>query len=188
MVQEPNLDGEMARKALNEIYDVQRRSAALRFYSAAGGDMFVWGLVWLFANSLSHVKPELSHWFWMVGIVIGAFASGFASYRSTSWQSKSLTVQQSLATFVVIALALTAIFMLVDLDDRLEVNALISMLVALSYCLAGIWKGVRMLIVGVAIGATVIIGLTLLRDWFEVWMGIVGGGLLMLSGIWFHKV
>lgn len=187
MVQESNFDSKTARKALNDIYDVQRRSAALRFYTAAGGDIFVWGLVWLFANLLSYVNPALSHWFWMVGILIGAFASGFTGYRSTSRENKSLSVQQSLAAFVVIALALAAIFMVANPSDRLEVNALISMLVALSYCLGGIWKGVRMLIVGVAIGATVIVGWTLLQDWFEVWMGIVGGGLLMLSGIWFRK-
>lgn len=187
MVPNSNLDNKTARQALNDIYDVQRRSAALRFYASAGGDIFVWGLVWLFANVLSYIKPELAHWFWAVGIFIGALASGFGGFRSASRQNKSLSVQQSLAAFVVIALALTAIFMVVAPTDRLEVNALISLLVALAYCLAGIWKGMRIFIVGVAIGATVIIGWTLLQAWFEVWMGIVGGGLLMLSGIWFRR-
>lgn len=187
MAQKSDFDSKAAHRALSDIEGVQRRSSALRFYAAAGGDMFVWGVVWLVANLLSFARPDLSPAAWITGIIIGALVSSSSDYRSPSSVEKKLSLKQSAALFVIIAIALTAIFTIIGIKSRLETNALISTLVALGYCMAGIWKGVRMLIIGLAIGVAVMIGWILLREWFEVWMGIVGGSLLMLSGIWLRK-
>ena len=44
-----------------------------------------------------------------------------------------------------------------------------------------------MTVLGVAVGAATVAGWLWMRDWFELWMGFVGGGALILGGVWLWR-
>ena len=64
----------------------------------------------------------------------------------------------------------------------------VPMVVATIYAVFGIWKGLRFLFAGIAVAALTLIGFFFLPQYFLLWMAAVGGGSLMLVGVWLRKV
>jgi predicted transporter len=62
--------------------------------------------------------------------------------------------------------------------------ALITLLVALFYVLGGIWIGARLTVTGIGMAALTLVGYYLFPAYFFFWMAVVGGGALMLAGLW----
>lgn len=186
-MQNSKIESAEAYKALREINAVQQHSAALRLYNSVGGTISVWGLIWLLANVSSYFYPSFSAAVWIIGITIGAALSAYTGIKNQDPIKKPNSILQSVAIFIAIAIALTMLFNISNTNVQIEGNAMISMLVALAYCVAGIWNGLRVLIIGFALAVTVITGWYFLEEWFELWMGLIGGGLLILSGLWLRK-
>ena len=67
-------------------------------------------------------------------------------------------------------------------------GAFIPLLVALSYALFGIWRGLRFLYAGIVVAALTLGGWFYLPQHFLLWMAAVGGGSLILVGLWLKKV
>ncbi len=72
--------------------------------------------------------------------------------------------------------------------DMAAIGAFIPLLVALVYTIFGIWRGTRFLVVGIAVAALTLGGWLYLREVFMLWMAFVGGGSLILVGLWLKKV
>jgi hypothetical protein len=59
----------------------------------------------------------------------------------------------------------------------------------LFYCLIGIWvRGARMLMAGMTLAALTLFGFFFLKQYFALWMAVVGGGGLVLGGFWLKSV
>jgi hypothetical protein len=69
-----------------------------------------------------------------------------------------------------------------------QVGAVIPLFVALAYVLLGLWRGLRFLIAGLLIAALTLIGYFSLPAHFDLWMAIVGGGALILAGLWLRRI
>ena len=69
-----------------------------------------------------------------------------------------------------------------------QVGAFIPLVVAASYALAGIWCGSRFIVAGAAIAGLTLAGFFLLPAHFNLWMAAVGGGALLLAGLWLRSV
>jgi hypothetical protein len=52
----------------------------------------------------------------------------------------------------------------------------------------GVWKGPRFLITGIVVVALTLGGFYFLHDHFFPWMAVVGGGALILAGLWLRTV
>ena len=72
--------------------------------------------------------------------------------------------------------------------NPLAQGAFVPLLVAMFYCLMGLWRGVRLLITGIVVAALTLIGFFYLPEYFMLWMAAVGGGSLILLGLWLRKV
>ena len=66
-----------AKRALNDIETAQGRTSAFAFYDSAGPIVFVWGVIWLLANTLAYFRPEAADMAWLTGIAAGAGFSMF---------------------------------------------------------------------------------------------------------------
>jgi hypothetical protein len=62
------------------------------------------------------------------------------------------------------------------------------LVVAFLYVLIGLWSGPRLVIAGLAVGALTMGGYFYMPQHFLLWEGFVGGGALILAGIWFRRV
>ncbi|MGD2132756.1 MAG: hypothetical protein PVI23_08185 [Maricaulaceae bacterium] len=86
--------------------------------------------------------------------------------------------------FLVIIGSITAIGSIIDFSTNAQVNALISLLVAIMYMLTGLFQGARLFVAGVAIAAAVLVGFHGFQEWFDLWMAFIGGGVLIGTGLW----
>lgn len=172
-----------AAASLAAVARTRQRSGELRGYAHAGEIVAAWGLVWLVCNLTGYFAPRHTGNAWLVGIVLGTIWSmwrgGRAGGDKPGWQA-----QASAATTVGLVILVVLISGVRDQD---QVNALISSFVAAGYVSMGIWTGIRFTWIGLAIAAFVVMGWFFDRAHIELWLGIGGGGALLLSGLWLRR-
>ena len=83
---------------------------------------------------------------------------------------------------------LLATFLVMRPANPMVSGAFVPLIVATVYAIFGIWKGLRFLFAGIAVAALTLIGFFLLPQWFLIWMAAVGGGSLILVGLWLRTV
>jgi hypothetical protein len=76
---------------------------------------------------------------------------------------------------------------LLELRTTREVALLIVLVVALSYCQAGVFSRWTISLVGAILALVTVAAYRLLPDYFCLVMAFLSGGLLMGSGIWFMR-
>ena len=170
-----------AAAALASVTDARRRAGELRGYAQAGGTLILWGAIWLACNLLSHFFAWGSM-SWPFGIllgVIGSIVRGRRQAGNSDWRAGL----SALAIFGFLAL----LMLIVGVRDPLTVNAAISLTVALAYVVTGIWAGARFALVGLALAVLVAIGWFCDRGHLSLWLGLGGGGALLISGWWLRR-
>jgi hypothetical protein len=114
-----------------------------------------------------------------IGIIAGLLAMR---------QSRSERTWRYAAVIFAIFIFVFATFVVMWPVNGRQVAAFIPLLVALTYVLKGIWRGVRYVGLGIAVSAFTLLGFFLVKDHFLLWMAVVGGGSLILASIWFRRV
>jgi hypothetical protein len=172
-----------AAAALREIEETQARSTTLRGYQHAAPHFLIWGVVWIVGYGLSDVFRGHANAIWGVlvpiGLVAGLFVKRDAS-RAVSWRYAATAV----ATLLFFA---ATFFVMWPVSGR-QISAFIPLVVALLYVLGGIWGGRRYVVAGIAVAALTLVGFVWLSTHFLLWMAIVGGGALILAGLWLRRV
>ena len=176
-----------AADALRDIDQMEQRSSTVRGYQKASPYLILWGFIWLIGYSLSYARPQWGI-AWAVLSVIGVIGSFVVGMRLRSEGNRGGGWRYG-ATFLAVFFFITALFAIMPPRQPMQVGAFFPILVALFYSLIGIWsRGQRMLITGVAIAVLTLIGFFYLPAYFMLWMAVVGGGGLILGGIWLRSV
>ena len=177
-----------ASEALREIDRTQQRSSRLYGYSNASPHLIVWGIAWMIGYGASYFQPSW-HFVWPILIVAGAAASFWFGMRAGPKSNASDYGWRYVVTFFVIFCFIGAVMFIVKPTSDAQVGAFIPLIIAFFYCLIGVWgRAWRMLITGVALAALTLIGFFALREYFALWMAVVGGGGLILGGLWLRSV
>ncbi len=175
------------RTTLEEIVRVQERSRSLREYAEGAPHLVIWGAVWMVCNLAAWLMPELGGQIWMAGIalgVLGSFAAGWHAHRERHDRRVAL---RWAATMVAVFAGMTALLWILNPTDPRQIDAAFSLAVATAYVLLGIWRGGRFLMLGAVIALAVVLAWGWFRSFFFLWMGIVGGGALILGGWWLRE-
>jgi hypothetical protein len=187
------LSSEQASQNLREIERTGRRSAQALSYSVASPYLIVWGVIWmagyagndLLAHPLAgYVWPVLT----LAGVAVCTLvgrSQGLA--RGKSGREGRIVGARHLATLLAVAAFMAATFAIMPPANPEAVGAFVPLIVALAYVLLGIWKGIRFLVAGIAIAALTLGGFFYLHQHFLLWMAAVGGGALVLAGLWLKK-
>ena len=174
-----------AAEALREIDRTQQRSTVRYGYRAAAPQLIVWGVVWAAGYSADYFRPEW-RWTWPVLIIIAMALSFWFGARD-----KSASAEEGwryAASFLAIAVFIGALFSVMQPLSKMQVGAFFPLLVGLLYAIMGIWtRGTRMLIAGGAMTALTLVGYFVFREHFMLWMAVVGGGGLILGGLWLSR-
>jgi hypothetical protein len=171
-----------AAAALRDIQAAESRSATLREYQRAAPHFIIWGILWAVGYGLSDVFPAQANAVWAVIVPIGIVAGVVAmrgSRSASGWRYAAVMA-------AILAFFAASFVVLAPLTGR-QVAAVIPLFVALMYVLRGIWAGPRYVVAGVAVAALTLAGFFLLREHFALWMAGVGGGALILAGLWLRK-
>jgi len=144
----------------------------------------VWGVIWLVCNLLSQFFPWGVN-SWTIGVPIGTIWAMLHPLPRPKGSGMEWRIPLSIfATFFI--LWLMGIVARPQLDAR-SGDALISLVVALAYIVTGLWSGLRIALLGVALLAVICLGWFVFPAWLFAWLGIGGGGALILGGIWLAR-
>lgn len=182
------LNSNDAQRALDDIENAANKSAALRGYVASGAYLVVWGLVWIAGGASSLLSPEASRWGWPVAIAAGVVASLVLGMRARSdGRASKGTLGKVLASMLTMAVISVALSLVMDVASMREGTAMQSLIVAGAYMAYGVWGGMRIFLLGLALTASVLIGWFYLPAQFELFVGVAGGLMLIISGLWLRK-
>ncbi|HEY4077701.1 MAG TPA: hypothetical protein VGM26_12305 [Rhizomicrobium sp.] len=182
-----------AAASLKEIERTGRRSASVRVYATSSPFLMMWGVIWMIGYGVSDLAPHYADRVWIALLIAGVGGSALigriraqaGNHHPGLNRHAGLRFLACYMAFIVFVASTYALFG----GARPEVQAaFIPMVVALSYTVWGIWIGVRFLVTGIVVAALTMGGFFFLHDHFLLWMAFVGGGSLVLAGLWLKKV
>lgn len=178
-----NLSPKDAAAALHEIEQTENRSLTLFSYRAAAPHFMIWGAIWCVAYTLTDYFPHQANAIWGILTPIGVIAGMIVTRigrRQLQWRYLA-------AVIAVFGFFLAAFAVMWPVSGQ-QIAAFIPLFVALMYVLWGVRSGQRFVIVGVVVAALTLVGYFVLKEHFLLWMAAVGGGSLILAGIWLRRV
>lgn len=181
-----------AAGALRDVESAQSRSAEVRGYHRASPYLIGWGVIWAIGYTLMAQRP-VAEWglIWLpldlVGIT-GCIALGLRDRRSNSARSMNPgTTWRALAGGLFVAMfvvATLAIFKPMSLAPAIVFPGMVAGTV---YVAIGIFVMPRIALIGFAMFALSLIGFFFLPNALLYWMAAVGGGGLVLGGLWLRS-
>jgi hypothetical protein len=176
-----------AADALRAISKTELVSSSAYRYARAAPQLFWWGAIWFVGYGVTYVKAEWSA-VWIPLVIVGSFGSGWIDARARRAAEKR-DWRRSAAIWVAILFFLGALFAILPPLGGSRLGAFFPILGGFAYTLLGIWhRGIRLLVTGVAITALTLLGFFWFPDYFALWMAIIGGGGLMLGGVWLRSL
>ena len=176
-----------AQEALRNIAQTGRASATTYGYQHASPHLILWGVIWLLGYGISYLRPQYSA-AWPVLALIGTGASFWLGWKSRPRESTGYDWRYA-ATALAVFLFIAAVFSVMPPRNEAQISAFFPILVALFYSLVGIWtRGTRILFAGIAVASLTLGGYFLLPQYFTLWMAVVGGGALIIGGLWLKSV
>jgi len=171
---------------LRDIETTQGRSAKAYGYTAAAPFLILWGAIWAVGYTATELWPMTAGQVWSVLGLGGGVASavlGVRRGRSQPWASwRIFAAWLSGGAFFV------ALFAVLQPVSSNQIGAIVPLFVALAYVLLGLWMGTRFVVAGIVIGALTTGGFFYLPAHFALWMAVVGGGALILAGLWMRRI
>ncbi len=177
-----------AADALRAVESTERLSATLHGYAAAAPYFFIWGVAWAAGYGLSTAQPDKRTLIWAGAIGVGAVLSMIAGIRGGGASRRGPSIGYSFAIAGAIAALIGGTMVVLGPMQPRQVDALVPLLTAGLYLLAGIWVGPRFGLAGLILATVTVGGYFLAGDAFGYWMAAAGGGVLILAGLWLRKV
>lgn len=177
------LSKDEAAERLKEVEATGAQSARLFHYSAAAPYFVLWGFVWVGGYAFGALQPELRNVGWMLGIAVGTIGSALLGRR---WRGAGSGYGRSIAISIVIAVFFVLVATMAQLKPR-QMDAFVPLVFASAYVIAGIWAGMRYVVCGLVVAAATVGGYYFAGNAFGLWMAVVGGGTLLLTGLWMRR-
>ncbi|MDE2135203.1 MAG: hypothetical protein KGM97_02390 [Alphaproteobacteria bacterium] len=179
-----------AAETLTSVEQAARRSAQAFGYRNASPYLILWGLIWVAGYAGTDLRPEYANLIWAVLVVLGGTVSfflgrhcertvGTACYKG-GWRMLGL--------FALVFAFMAATYSIMWPVHGLQFGAFPALLVGAIYCGMGLWLGLRFVVTGALVMGLTLVGFFFLREHFMLWMAFVGGGGLILAGVWFRTV
>ncbi len=176
-----------ATDALRNIAQTERRSVSALGYRMAYPHLILWGVVWVIGYSAQAAQLGWDP-MWLVLSSFGSIGSFIIGWRMSRGRTKTFDWRYA-ASFLVFFLFVFAIFAIMKPRADAQLAAFFPVLVCAYYALVGIWtRGLRMLILAVALFAVTMGGFFWLPQYFDWLMAVAGGGGLILGGFWLRSV
>jgi hypothetical protein len=173
-----------AAAALDDIAVAEAKSRTFRGYQSASPHLIIWGVAWAVAYLITDFAPHWANPAW-VGIVAIATSGDIVAARMD--RKKDASGATVAAVFSIAAVFTGSVIAIMAPTDPRQIGAFIPLVVAAGYALLGLMCGARLLILGAALTSLTLFGFFALPAHFLLWMAIVGGGSLILGGVWLRQ-
>lgn len=181
------MDRDIARQTLADIDRTRERALALRNYAQLGPVFAAWGVAWLVLNLGNHFHVPFGGLLGASSIVLATAISIVVGKAGRPKSDVPAAGHKAALASAMIGIAIFGVVVLIAPTDRLLANAVVSWIAASAYALAGLWFGARISILGIVLAAVVVGAWFLARESFELLAGVVGGGVLLTTGLWLWR-
>jgi hypothetical protein len=178
---------EDALSALAEVQAAEARALVSRSHRVGAPHLFVWGAVWIVGYTATGLLPSGAQigWMWMIVGTAGGIASMLLSRREAD-RAKRPAAGGSFA-FLAVAAFVAGTYWVMRPTSSLQYDVFPPMLVSLIYMIAGGWRGTRLMWVGMALFVLSMLGYAFLKPVLPFYLAVVGGGGLILGGLWMRS-
>lgn len=181
------MDRDIARQTLADIDRTRERALALKNYAQLGPVFAAWGVAWLVMNLSNHFHVPFGGLLGACAIVSATTISIVFGKAGRPKSDAPAAGNKAALASAMIGIAIFGVVALIAPTDLLSANAVVSWIAASAYALAGLWLGARISILGIVLAVVVVGAWFLAREWFELLMGVVGGGVLLTTGLWLWR-
>jgi hypothetical protein len=178
-----------AAAALDDIAQTERRTRVAGGYATASPHLILWGLVWVVGYGGCALAPR-EQWglVWLAPVLAGAVGSAIFGSR-TRREAQGDSFGQAALIAAAIALFFVSVFYVFRPSDSLPYLVFPALVVGLVYTLAGALAQLpRFAAIGGAIFLATMAGYVLAPQFMAWWIALVGGGGLILGGLWLRKI
>lgn len=182
-----------AATALREAEDVSRRTHTGNTYAKASPHLLSAGVIWALGYiGTGLTRPDQWVMIWVPLVILGvlfSLAITFRAHRPAIATSAAQVAHASHMLWMMAAITVftACIFLLFRPSSLLPYLAFPALLMGLVYVMAGTFGLPRLRWIGLAIFAFTSAGLLLMPGQIAFWIAAVGGGGLILGGLWLRK-
>ena len=178
-----------AVEALNDIKVIVRRVRQSRIYDLASKIMIVSGVLVLAGNIANFVIPRQSAMIWItVNVLSVASFAALSTMGGKQGGVRAFDFRVLTAFLLFYAFGILSSGVLGHFGPR-EMGAFWPIYFMLFYCMAGLWFGGAFFAIGLTIIALTLTGYFFVEGFaFLLWMAIVNGAGLILSGLWMRRI
>jgi hypothetical protein len=173
-----------ASEALRLVDEAAERSKTLRGYQSAAAHLILWGGIYPVAYAGAYFQPDRTGLIWMVFVPAGVIGDVLISRHDRSGVDWGLFAGLFVTLFAFIA----ATAAIMHPQDPRQMAAFIPLVVAAAYVVLGMRLGRRLVFIGIALGVLTLVGFFALPSIFLLWMAAIGGGALVLGGLWLRRI
>ena len=184
------LEPDLAATALSDIARMEQRTREAISYANGANNMLWWGALSGIAYTVEQFAPRTAQLLWPATMVVGVVGTAVILLAGRRWSRE----QEGRANLRVIwgMLALIAFGALWTVLLYPEPSRLYDLfwptLFMLGIGLLGIWLGRFLIWTGLAVTVLAVAGYHWAGDWFDLWMAVVDGAGLILSGLWLRRL
>lgn len=176
-----------AASHLKEAEAMQRRSARAYGYRCFSPHLILWGIVWVLGYGATYFFPHAANLIWPCLCLPAWFLSAYLGQKNRVRQPAGYGWRM-LGLIGAICIFFVTLYALIGPVTGPQAAALPAFVVGLVYFGIGIWTKPRLAVTGAVIYLLTLGGYFLLAPYFLLWMALVGGGGLILGGLWMRKV
>lgn len=181
------IDAGEAALSLQHIAETERRTREALYYAGGSLILILWGVSWAAGYAITYVSPRHANLAWGIinGLAIAVMiALGYlrSRRRPARWDWRATH-----AFIIVSAFGLFTEWLLGNSQWR-EIGLFWPVLAMAGYMVAGLWLGRFYLLCGASVILLSLMGYFWSGQWFPLWMAVIGGGSLILGGLWLRRV
>ncbi len=185
-----SLSSQEAAESLSQAEQAGRRSAQAYFYHRSSPHLIMWGLIWVIGYGGCQFFPAYSNWIWgpliLCGVTGGVLLGRSADRGDVPCQRQYTWRMIALAGLIVFFVFATYVIM--SPAHGVQYATYPALITGAAYTAVGLWVGMRYVVTGVLVMALALFGFYYLQEYIALWLAFVGGGSMILAGIWFRSV
>ncbi len=176
-----------AASALTDIESTAGRSRLLKGYHVAGPILMLWGVVWIAGyTAMGVLPPEQWGLIWLPLDVVGIVVTLLLSRRGKGG-AQAGRAWKILASVLAISVFMAATYMVFKPTSTDPAIVYPGLMAGLVYSGVGIAFAPRYLWIGGAMFIATLVGYFAFQPWLAFWMAAVGGGGLIVGGLWLRR-
>lgn len=180
------ISSDQALDALAQVQDAQRRISIQIGYGHGAPHFLQWGVIWMVGFTLSYLYPAYAGRLWLVLDTAGLVGSVLIArhYRVQGSRSSSAIMWRLVALALTCVGFMVASYAIFQPQQAAQFAVFPALLFAVIYIGVGLWRGMRWVVAGLLLAALALVGYFLLSQYLMLWMAVVGGGTLLMTGFW----